>query len=179
MARSVVGGADLEPRPEFIPTIARGRVKIPCNFIIQQRARFFAFAVGIRTSLSSDARQRIDGEPAVFRASTVTSVARRNTEESYLIARIKTVRCVQLALGLAAAIRERGRSGERLLVKFEFSADLHRVAVGFPLAAEMRRDPVSELEARVALRRAGKALVNMTVVRRLEQSGDTPVRIKR
>lgn len=58
-------------------------------------------------------------------------------------------------------------------MKFEFRSELHRVAVGFPLAGDMRSAPVSELEIRVALRRAGKALVNMTVVRRLEKSRET------
>lgn len=56
------------------------------------------------------------------------------------------------------------------MMKFEFSAVFHRVAVGFPLAGEMRSAAVSELEIRVAFRRAGKALVNMTVVRRLEKN---------
>lgn len=55
------------------------------------------------------------------------------------------------------------------MMKFEFCAVFHRVAVGFPLAGEMGSATVSELEIRVAFRRAGKALVNMTVVRRLEK----------
>lgn len=91
--------------------------------------------------------------------------------DGYLIAGVKAIGGIQLALGLAAAIWERGRSDERLMMKFEFRSGLHRVAVGFPLAGEMRSASVPELEIRVALRRAGKALVNMTVVRRLKKCG--------
>ena len=63
-------------------------------------------------------------------------------EISYLIAGVKTVRGVELALGLAAAIWQRGRSDERLMMEFEFRSRFHRVAVGLPLAGEMRSAPV-------------------------------------
>lgn len=64
--------------------------------------------------------------------------SQRNTTRSYLIAGVKTIRGVELALGLAAAIRQRGRSDERLMMEFEFRSRFHRVAVGLPLAGEMR-----------------------------------------
>lgn len=95
----------------------------------------------------------------------------RNVRRLYLIAGVKTIRSVQLALGLAAAVRKRSRPDERLVLKFEFSCGLHRVAVGFPLAGEVRYTSVSELEIRIALRRAREALVNMTVAIRLEMLG--------
>lgn len=63
------------------------------------------------------------------------------------------------------------------MMKFEFRSGFHRVAVGFPLAAEMRYASVAQLEIRIAFRRARKALVNMTVVRRLEKSCKTTLEL--
>lgn len=73
---------------------------------------------------------------------------------AYLVAGVEGVRRVKLALGLAAAVRQRDRSHERGLMLNLRLAD-HRTAVGLPLArgAESASASVPQLEIRIALGR--------------------------
>lgn len=54
----------------------------------------------------------------------------------YLVARVKSVWCVELALSLAAAVRQRGRSHERLMMEPALWIIFHRATVGLPLAGD-------------------------------------------
>lgn len=87
---------------------------------------------------------------------------------TYLVAGVEGIRCIKLALGLAAAIRQRNRPHEQgLMMNLRLPA--HRAAVGLPLArgAESASASVPQLEIRVALGRAREALVHVAVVGRL------------
>lgn len=71
-----------------------------------------------------------------------------------LVASIKGIRCVKLALGLAAAIWQRGRSHERLMM-MNLGLSAHRATVGLPLAGAAKSVTVSmtmtQLEIGIAL----------------------------
>lgn len=99
---------------------------------------------------------------------------RRRSRGTYFVARVEGIRRVQLALGLAAAVRQRGRPDERLMMELHLRSGVHRAAVRLSLAIAAavsdRAAGVPQLEIRVALWRAREALVHVAVVGRLTKN---------